>query len=65
MYCSYFSSLVVLWSVLFVLLTTFKNFKYERKMQNALVGPELAPAARFHGHNNENVFPIRCEEYLD
>jgi len=44
----------------------FKNLnKKEKKMQNALVGPELAPEAMFHLHTNENLFPIRCTEYLD
>jgi len=33
-------------------------------MQTALVGLELAPEVRFHGHSNENLFPIRCIEYL-
>lgn len=34
-------------------------------MQTALLGPELASEARIHGHSNENLFPIRCTEYLD
>jgi hypothetical protein len=34
-------------------------------MQTALLGPELATEARFHGHRNENLFPIRCTEYPD
>jgi hypothetical protein len=34
-------------------------------MQTALVGPELAPEARFDGHSNENLFTVRCTEYHD